>query len=234
MKTVILAGGQGSRISEETYEKPKPMITIGGKPIIWHIMKIYSYYGFKEFIICLGYRGKVIEEYFLKKPHDWSIKLVHTGKHTLTGGRLKRIKKYVKNEKHFFMTYGDGLANINLKKLLNFHNNHKKLATMTVVNPPSRFGSVKMKKDKVINFQEKPVESPSINGGFFVLSPKTLDFIGSDETSWEKKTLKKIVKKNQLMGFTHKSFFQPMDTLRDKKLLENMWKKDRPPWKVWK
>ncbi len=255
MKVVILAGGLGTRISEETHLKPKPMIEIGGKPIIWHIMKIYSYYGINEFIICCGYKGYLIKEYFAnyslhqsditfhmdtntievhkRSMENWKVTLVDTGENTFTGGRLKRIKKYI-NET-FCMTYGDGVADINIKDLIDFHLSHDKAATLTSVLPPGRWGSLTLEGDEIKDFHEKPIgDRRWINGGFFVLEPKVIDLINNDECIWEEGPLKELAKNNQLKSFKHSGFWRPMDTLRDKKHLEELWESDNPPWKMWK
>ena len=254
MQAVILAGGLGTRISEETHLKPKPMIEIGGKPIIWHIMKIYSHYGIKNFIICCGYKGYKIKEYFAnyalhlsditfhidndeieihkKLTEDWKVTLVDTGEKTCTGGRLKRIKKYINGT--FCMTYGDGVGDINIKDLIDFHNSHDKIATLTCVIPPARWGSLKIEGDNVTDFQEKPSGNSNwINGGFFVLEPKALDLIDNDECIWEEEPLKNLVRQKQLKSFKHNGFWRPMDTLRDKNYLENLWHKKEAPWKKW-
>ncbi len=254
MKVVILAGGLGTRISEESILKPKPMIEVAGKPILWHIMKIYSFYGINEFIICCGYKGYLIKEYFanyflhnsdvtiditkneievhLKKSEPWKVTLIDTGQDTQTGGRLLRIKDYVDDD--FCMTYGDGVADINIEKLIKYHKNHGKLATMTVVSPPGRFGSVKLDKDKVERFLEKPTEIENeINGGFFVLKPEALEFINGDLSIWERDPLEQLALKNELMAFSHKGFWQPMDTLREKKILEDLFLTGKAPWKIW-
>jgi glucose-1-phosphate cytidylyltransferase len=256
LKTVILAGGTGTRISEETYLKPKPMIEVGGKPLIWHLMKIYSNYRVNDFIICCGYKGYVIKEYFANyflhnsdvtfdlyknkiKVHEkytepWSVTLLDTGENTQTGGRLKRAANYLKNEKYFCFTYGDGLADINIKKLIKFHENHGKLATVTTVQPLGRFGSLDRVGKKVRGFIEKPKgDGGWINGGFFVLSPKCFDYIKGDMTVWEKEPLSNLAKQGELMAYEHNSFWQPMDTLREKNLLEDLWKKGNAPWKIW-
>jgi glucose-1-phosphate cytidylyltransferase len=257
MKLVILAGGLGSRLSEETDNKPKPMIEIGGKPILWHIMKIYSYYGINDFIICCGYKGFVIKEYFKnyflhtsnvkislenntinfenKKVEPWTIRLVDTGEKTMTGGRLKQISKYIKNEDLFCMTYGDGVADINIKKLLIFHKKHKGLATLLAARPQARFGALKIdKKNSVTNFEEKPEgDGGWINGGFFILHPSTLDRIKDNNTIWEQEPLNWLAKEKQLYAYKHKGFFMPMDTLRDKVVLNNLWNDGKAKWKVW-
>ena len=254
MQAVILAGGLGTRISEETHLKPKPMIEIGGNPIICHIMKIYSHYGIKNFIICCGYKGYKIKEYFAnyalhlsdvtfhidndeieihkKLTEDWKVTLVDTGEKTSTGGRLKRIKKYINGT--FCMTYGDGVGDINIKDLIDFHNSHDKIATLTCVIPPARWGSLKIEGDNVTDFQEKPSGNNNwINGGFFVLEPKALDLIDNDECIWEEEPLKNLVRQKQLKSFKHNGFWRPMDTLRDKNYLENLWHKNEAPWKKW-
>lgn len=256
MKVVILAGGLGTRISEETHLKPKPMIEIGGKPILWHIMKIYSFYGFKEFIICCGYKGYLIKEYFAnyslhmsdvtldmennsieihqKNVEPWKVTLINTGEDSQTGGRLKSVYDYVKDEESFCFTYGDGLSNINIDKLVRFHNSHNKLATVTAVHPVPRYGSLELKANIVKSFAEKPnSEGGLINGGFFVLRPKVISFIEDIYTSWEESVLPKLVEIDQLMAYEHQGFWRPMDTLRDKKQLEDLWVKGNPPWKLW-
>lgn len=255
MKVVILAGGLGTRISEETTTKPKPMIEIGNKPIIWHIMKSYSSYGFKEFIICLGYKGYVLKEYFAnyflhssdvtvsldsgdieihrKRTEAWKVTLVETGEETMTGGRIKRVKKYLEDE-DFCLTYGDGVADVNIGSLVDFHNSHPYLATVTATQPAGRFGALTLEESAVTGFQEKPTGHGNwINGGFFVLSPKVIDYIEGDATSWENEPLSKIAKEGQLQCFRHHGFWQPMDTLRDKNVLETLWCENRAPWKVW-
>ncbi len=254
MKVVILAGGLGTRISEETELRPKPMIEIGGMPILWHIMKIYSNFGFNEFIICCGYKGYLIKEYFANysihtsditidlsnnqvKIHknsgeNWKITLIDTGESTLTGGRLKRVKNHI-NEK-FLMTYGDGLADIDIPKLIKFHDSHKKLATLTAVKPPGRWGALNISGNVVKNFQEKPEgDGAWINGGFFLLEPEVLDLIHGDNCSWEQEPLIELAKNKQLMSFKHNGFWKAMDTLRDKRNLENLWNSGNPPWKTW-
>lgn len=256
MKAVILAGGFGTRISEETDFKPKPMIEIGGKPIIWHLMKIFSSYGINDFIICCGYKGYVIKEYFanyflhmsdvtfdvannkmIMHQHNiepWIVTLVDTGEQTQTGGRLKKVSSYLENEKAFCFTYGDGLANVNIEKLIKFHESHGKLATVTAVQPPGRYGALNRLDNLVCDFEEKPKgDGGWINGGFFVLNPKCIDFIESDETIWEHSPLKEIANQKELMLFEHNDFWQPMDTLRDKRLLEQLWISNKAPWKTW-
>jgi glucose-1-phosphate cytidylyltransferase len=227
MKVVILAGGFGTRLSEYTKTIPKPMININGKPMILHIMKFYAKHGFKNFYIALGYRGKIIKSFFNKKFFDWNINLIETGKNTMTGGRLKRLKKYVGN-KTFMMTYGDGLSNVNLKKLLKFHNKNKKLVTLTAVRPPARFGALKLKGCNVSYFKEKSqLDEGWINGGFFVMEPKFLKFIKNDNTYLEREPLEQMTKNKQLMAFKHKGFWQCMDTKRDKDKLEKILKRKK-------
>lgn len=256
IKTVILAGGLGTRLSEETSLKPKPMVEIGGMPILWHIMKIYSEYNFNDFIICCGYKGYIIKEYFAnyalhtsditfnmkdnqvnihsKKTEPWNVTLVDTGENTLTGGRLLRIKNYLNDNEPFFFTYGDGLANIDLNKLLDHHKKNAKLATLTAVQPPGRFGAIKLEGSDVIKFQEKPEGDKAwINGGFFVLDPKVLGFINGDNSIWEKDPLEKLSKEKQLTSFKHRGFWQPMDNLRDKNKLNEMWNSGKALWKTW-
>ena len=255
MKTVILAGGFGTRISEESVLKPKPMIEIGGKPILWHIMKIYFAHGLSDFIICCGYKGHVIKEYFSKyflhmsditfdmginemKVHQnnvesWKVTLIDTGYDTATGGRLKRIRSYLGDE-DFCFTYGDGLSNVNIQELISFHKATKKLATVTAVLPPSRYGVLVFDENIIKTFEEKPEgEGGWINGGFFVLSPKVIDYIDGDDTMWEHAPMRRLVREGQFSAFRHKDFWQPMDTLRDKNRLEEMWKSGKAPWKVW-
>lgn len=256
MKTVILAGGLGTRISEETHLKPKPMIEIGGKPILWHIMKMYSSHGIHDFIICCGYKGYIIKEYFANyflhmsdvtfdmahntmKIHQqyaepWKVTLVDTGEETLTGGRLKRVEKYLKNEEAFCFTYGDGVADIDITAEIAFHKNHGKLATVAAVQPPGRYGALQLEHKQVTGFIEKPRgDGGLINGGFFVLSPKCLAFIDGDLTSWEGPPISKLAGMGELMAFEHNGFWQPMDTLRDKNHLEELWDSGNAPWKVW-
>ena len=224
MKVVILAGGFGTRLSEYTRTIPKPLVKIGNKPILVHIMKLYSKYGFNEFIIALGYKGSLIKKYFKKNIFPWKIELVDTGFNTMTGGRIKRLKKYLKNDQ-FFLTYGDGVSNVNIKKLLNFHKKNKKIGTLTAVRPPARFGAIKIKNNFVNYFKEKSkLDEGWINGGFFVFEPQFLDYIKNDNTYLEKEPLEKLSKQNQLVAYKHKSFWQCMDTLRDKKILEKEFK----------
>lgn len=256
MKAVILAGGYGTRLSEETGSIPKPMIEIGGKPILWHIMKLYSHYGVNDFVICLGYKSYAIKEFFsnyflhtsdvtfdLKnnklKIHrnssePWTVTLIDTGLETMIGGRIKKIIPYVKNEKFFCLTYGDGLSDVNIKSLISFHKKNKKLATVTGVQPPGRFGSLKVKGDKVAGFIEKPLgDGGWINGGYFVLSPKINDYIKGDNTIWEKDPMENLAADGELMVFKHKGFWQPMDTLRDKVSLQKIWDQNKAEWRVW-
>ena len=257
MKVIILAGGVGSRLSEESLLKPKPLIEIGGKPILWHIMKIYSSYGLNDFIICCGYKGYLIKEYFSnyflhmsdvtfdmqnnqmeihrKRTEPWSVTLVDTGDNTLTGGRLRRVTEYLKDEENFCFTYGDGVSDVNITELIKYHKSHGKLATLTAVRPPGRYGALKLDSlDMVNEFQEKTEGERSwINGGFFILSPKTIDLIESDNVSWEAHPLTILAKQNQLASFKHDGFWQPMDTLREKTLLNDLWLKGKAPWKTW-
>jgi len=257
VKAVILAGGLGTRISEETHIKPKPMIDIGGKPILWHVMKIYSAHGVNDFVICCGYKGYVIKEYFAnyflhmsdvtfdmaknkmqvhhQKAEPWQVTLVDTGEDTLTGGRLKRVANYVKDEDAFCFTYGDGVADIDISAEITFHKQHGKWATVTAVQPPGRYGALQMDGSKVAAFTEKPRgDGGLINGGFFVLSPKCLDLIEGDQSSWEGEPLIKLSAMGQMMAYEHGGFWQPMDTLRDKNLLEDFWRSGKAPWKVWR
>lgn len=256
MKAVILAGGIGSRISEETLHKPKPMVEIGGKPILWHLMKLYTHHKITDFIICCGYKGYMIKEYFSNyflhnsditiklesnevKIHQhnvepWTITLVDTGEQTMTGGRLKRVKPYLDPEKEFCFTYGDGLSDINLSSLIKFHQTHQKLATITAVLPPGRYGAIQKTGHLVNNFLEKPKgDGGLISGGFFVLSPKCLEFIDNDFSLWEEEPLKRLVEKQELMAFEHHGFWHAMDTLRDKNYLEKLWQSGNAPWKLW-
>jgi glucose-1-phosphate cytidylyltransferase len=255
MKVVILAGGLGTRITEETTVRPKPMVEIGGKPILWHIMKIYGAYGINEFVICLGYRGYMIKEYFAnyflhmsdvtfdmaenrmevheKHADPWRVTLVDTGEATATGGRLKRVRSYLGNEK-FCFTYGDGLSNVDIRSLIAFHDEQGALATVTAVRPPGRFGALDVEENRIRSFREKPEgEGGWISGGFFVLSPTALDCIEGDDTTWERGPLESLAHAGQLAAYRHTAFWQPMDTLRDRVLLEEMWNSGRAPWKVW-
>jgi glucose-1-phosphate cytidylyltransferase len=254
MKVVLLAGGLGTRISEESSLRPKPMIEIGGRPILWHIMKIYLAHGLRDFVICCGYKGYMIKEYFAnyslhmsdvtidmernsievhqKKAEPWRVTLVDTGEATNTGGRLKRVSEYIDDD--FCMTYGDGVGSINITELIAFHRQHAKLATMTATQPPGRFGALQLDEHAVTSFLEKPTgDGGWINGGFFVLSPKTLELIEGDETIWERKPLETLAESDQLQAFFHPGFWQPMDTLRDKNHLEDLWQSGKAPWKVW-
>jgi glucose-1-phosphate cytidylyltransferase len=256
MKAVILAGGLGTRISEETHLKPKPMIEIGGKPILWHIMKIYSAHGVHEFVICCGFKGYVIKEYFAnyflhmsdvtfdmadnrmevhqRNAEAWKVTLIDTGEDTLTGGRLKRVAKYIEQEEAFCFTYGDGVTDLDIAASIAFHRKHGKLATVTAVQPPGRYGALERNGSQVTGFVEKPRgDGGLINGGFFVMSPKVLDFIEGDLTSWEGEPLVRLAGLNQMMAFEHRGFWQPMDTLRDKNMLEDLWCSGKAPWKVW-
>ena len=233
MKVVILCGGLGTRLSEETILKPKPMVKIGKDPIVVHIMNIYKYYGYNDFILALGYKGESIRKYFKQKKYDLKIKLVDTGKKTLTGGRVLRLKKYFKKNENFMLTYGDGLSNQNIKNLIKFHKRHKKTATMTVVRPPVRFGEVKLKGNKVISFKEKPRSSGGekwINGGFFVFNYNIFKFIKGDKVMLERQPLQNLQEKKQLVAYRHKGFWQCMDTLREKILLEKLFKEKKAPW----
>jgi glucose-1-phosphate cytidylyltransferase len=257
MKCFILAGGLGTRLSEETQIKPKPMVEIGGRPILWHIMKIYSTFGVNDFVVCCGYKGYIIKEYFAnyalhmsdvtfdmvtgqlevhqRSVEPWRVTLVDTGDHALTGGRLKAVSEYLSKEEQFCFTYGDGVADIDIGALIRFHKSHGKLATLTAVQPPGRYGAIDLAQDgKVHKFVEKPKgDSAWINGGFFVLSPKVLDLIEGADTSWEGYPLKTLANDGQLMAYRHNGFWQPMDTLRDMNALENLWQTNRAPWKVW-
>ena len=257
MKAVILAGGFGSRLSEETQTKPKPMVEIGDKPILWHILKIYASYGVNDFIICCGYKGYVIKEYFKnyslhmsdvifstdnntveviqKNTEKWKITLIDTGENTMTGGRLKKVFNYIKNEEAFCFTYGDGVGNVNISDLIAFHKKHKKLATVTAVRPQARYGAITFgPNDQVDHFEEKPEGDGSwINGGFFVLHPSIINKISDDQTSWENETLVTLAKEGQLFGYKHHGFWMPMDTLRDKILLNNLWNSKKAYWKTW-
>ncbi len=234
MKLVILAGGYGTRISEETKVKPKPLVLIGNKPIVWHLMKIYSFYGIKDFIICLGYKGHMLRHELnkYKNKEKWKIKFVNTGLHTMTGGRVKRIKKHLENDKNFCLSYGDGLSNVNIKKLIKFHLKNKKIATLTAVKYKNPKGVLSINKDsKIKNIKEKPIEY--INGGFFVLSNKIFKYLKNDKTIFEKDCLPVIARKGQLLAFKHNSFWACMDTLREKKELNILWKQKKCEWKIW-
>ncbi|MFK0386668.1 glucose-1-phosphate cytidylyltransferase [Agrobacterium sp. NPDC090273] len=257
MKAVILAGGLGTRISEETHLKPKPMVEIGGKPILWHIMKIYSSHGINDFIICLGYKGYLIKEYFAnyflhmsdvtfdmktnsmevhqQHAEPWRVTLVETGEATMTGGRLKRVSPYLDGEEAFCFTYGDGVSDVNIRELVDFHKGHGGLATLTATYPPARFGALDIQSDqRITSFKEKPKgDGGMINGGFFVLSPKVVDFIDGDSTPWEHAPLETLATLGKLFAYEHTGFWQPMDTLRDKHLLEDLWASGKAPWRIW-
>ena len=231
MNVVILAGGLGSRISEETNLKPKPMIEIGGKPILWHIMKIYSFYGINDFIICCGYKGDKIKEYFSENKESWNISCVDTGLETMTGGRLKRVQKLVDDT--FCLTYGDTLNDLNIKKLIKFHKKQGRIATVTACRPPEKYGILEIKEGKVISFKEKPTREVWVNGGFFVLEPDIFDYIKMDSTIWEKEPMEKLTKNNQLSAYKHYGFYQHMDTTKEKNFLNKLWEDDKAKWKVW-
>lgn len=256
MKAVILAGGMGTRISEETSIRPKPMIEIGGRPILWHILKIYSAHGINDFVICLGYKGYVIKEYFAnyflhmsdvtfdmaenkmtvhnRNAEPWKVTLVDTGDQTMTGGRIKRIKPYVENDEAFCLTYGDGVSDVDITKLVSFHKAHGKLASLTGVQPPGRYGALGLRGNSIAAFQEKPVgDGAWINGGFFVCSPKVCDRIAGDSTVWEQAPMEGLSRDNEINAYLHDGFWQPMDTLREKQLLEDLWQSGKAPWKVW-
>ena len=256
MKAVILAGGLGTRISEETHLKPKPMIEIGGSPLLWHLMKIYSFHGVKDFVICCGYKGYLVKEYFAnyflhmsdvtfdmknnkmtvhqKNAEPWKVTLVDTGEDTQTGGRLRRVKEYVNDDENFCFTYGDGLSNVDIKGLLEFHKSQGKLATLTAIQPAGRYGSIEVDNSLVNKFIEKPKgDGGWINGGFFVLSPKCIDLIENDKTSWEDYPLRELAKQKELTAYQHNGFWQAMDTLRERNLLEDLWQMKKAPWKVW-
>ena len=266
MRVGILAGGIGTRLAEETEIRPKPMVEIGGKPILWHIMKHYSHYGFKEFAIALGYRGDYIKRYMVEhatynnnltidfrdgsvkkadngeEKEDWTVELIDTGASTMTGGRIKRLAPYL-GSSTFMLTWGDGVSDVDFHKLLEFHRSHGRLATVTAVRPPARFGKLDLEGHKVVQFAEKPQiagdEGPQvaeglINGAFFVLEPQVFDYIDGDDTQWEREPMERLAKDEQLMAYRHPSFWQCMDTIRDKKLLENLWDSGNPPWKIWR
>jgi glucose-1-phosphate cytidylyltransferase len=256
MKAVILAGGLGTRISEETSTRPKPMIEIGGKPILWHIMKTYSHHGISDFVICCGYKGYVIKEYFAnyflhmsdvtfdmsnnsmevhqRSAEPWRVTLVDTGENTMTGGRVKRVADYVKGDELFCLTYGDGVSDVNITDLIAFHKTQNAKATLTATIPPGRFGALNLKENKVTTFLEKPKgDGAMINGGFFVLSPQVIDYITDDQTIWEREPLERLAQEGDLVAFPHHGFWQPMDTLRDKMYLEELWQSGKAPWKVW-
>ena len=256
MKAVILAGGLGTRISEESHSKPKPRVEIGGTPILWQILKIYSAQGVNEFVVCCGYKGYMLKEYFAnyflhmsdvtfdmtnnrmevheRHAEPWKVTLIDTGEETLTGGRLKRVAEYVKNEESFCFTYGDGLADIDIAAEIEFHRNHGKWATVAAVQPPGRYGALRLDGQRVAGFIEKPLgDGGLINGGFFVLSPHCLNLLAGDQTSWEGEPLARLAAEGQLMAFAHHGFWQPMDTLRDKNHLEELWQTGKAPWKTW-
>jgi glucose-1-phosphate cytidylyltransferase len=256
MKAIILAGGLGTRISEETHLKPKPMIEVGGRPILWHILKLYSAHGVNDFVICCGYKGYVIKEYFAnyflhmsdvtfdmannqmqvhqRKAEPWRVTLVDTGEDTMTGGRLRRVAEHLDDEEAFCFTYGDGVSDIDLARQIAFHRAHGKMATVTAVQPPGRYGALQTDGDTVRGFEEKPRgDGRRINGGFFVLSPRVIDYIEGDHTSWEAAPLEQLAAQGQLMAWQHDGFWQPMDTVRDKNHLEELWQSGRAPWKVW-
>ena len=255
MKVVILAGGLGTRLSEETEHKPKPMVEIGGKPILWHIMKLYSSYGLNDFIICLGYKGYMVKEYFgnyflhmsdvtfdmaknkmevhQNSVEPWKVTLVETGDNTMTGGRLKRVRRYLDQE-DFCFTYGDGLSNVDVKSLVAFHKAHQKLVTVTAVQPPGRYGGLRLDREQVVSFEEKPAgDGGWVSGGFFVLSPKVVDYIAEDSTHWEREPLTQLSREAHVNAYQHRGFWHAMDTLRDKKYLEGLWESGQAPWKVW-
>jgi len=256
MKAIILAGGLGTRLSEETNSKPKPMVEIGSRPVLWHIMKLYSYHGVNDFIVCLGYKGFMIKEYFANyflhmsdvtfdmannkmeiheaNAEPWRVTLVDTGENVMTGGRMKRVASYI-GEDNFCFTYGDGVADVNIKELIKFHKTQGTLATVTSVQPPGRFGELDITHGKITAFKEKPQgDGASISGGFFILSPRVLDYIKNDNTVWEKEPLEKLANEGQLSAYQHNGFWQPMDTLRDKAMLDELWASGKAPWKVWK
>ena len=256
MKAVILAGGLGTRLSEETSTKPKPMLEVGGKPILWHILKIYSAHGINDFIICCGYKGYIIKEYFAnyflhmsdvtfdmkdnqmevhnKRAESWRVTLVDTGENSQTGGRLLRVSDYIKNEEAFCFTYGDGVGDIDVTKTIEFHKKHGRAATLTATYPPGRFGAINIVDNAIKSFKEKPRgDGAQINGGFFVLNPKVLKYLKDDKTIWEHEPLSQLAEDNELMAYQHHGFWQPMDTLRDKNLLEDLWSNGKAPWKVW-
>ncbi|MCC7545029.1 MAG: glucose-1-phosphate cytidylyltransferase [Aquabacterium sp.] len=256
MKAVILAGGLGSRLTEETSLKPKPMVEIGGRPMLWHIMKLYSHHGINDFVVCLGYRGYVIKEYFAnyflhmsdvtfdlaqnkmqvceRHCEPWRITLVDTGEHSQTGGRLRRVKRYLEDEEEFCFTYGDGLSDVDIQAVIDCHRSNRTLATVTAVSPPGRFGAVELDGHRVTSFKEKPKgDGALINGGFFVLSPRVIDLIDGDATIWEGDPMERLAQQGELSAYVHEGFWQPMDTLRDKNLLESLWQSGQAPWKLW-
>lgn len=256
MKAVILAGGLGTRLSEETASRPKPMVEIGGHPVLWHILKIYSYHGINDFVICCGYKGYIIKEYFAnyflhmsdvtfhmqsnqmevhhKRAEPWTVTLVDTGETSMTGGRLRRVAEYVQNDESFCFTYGDGVCDVDIADTIHFHQSHGKAATLTATFPPGRFGVLDIQNRQVMNFKEKPKgDGAVINGGFFVLSPKVLGYLQNDSTIWEQEPLMQLAKDGELMAYQHQGFWQPMDTLHDKQTLENLWVSGQAPWKKW-
>ncbi|GAA3722713.1 glucose-1-phosphate cytidylyltransferase [Sphingomonas cynarae] len=256
MKAVILAGGLGTRFAEETSLRPKPMIEVGGRPILWHILKIYAAHGINDFVICCGYKGYVIKEYFAnyflhmsdvtfdmrgndmivheKRAEPWRVTLVDTGDDSMTGGRLRRIREHVKDEEFFFFTYGDGVGDIDITKSIEFHRAHGKLATMTATYPPGRFGALEITDGQVTHFLEKPQgDGGMINGGYFILSPKVIDYVEGDDTTWEQEPLRRLASDGELMAYEHHGFWQPMDTLREKQLLNTLWDSGKAPWCVW-
>jgi glucose-1-phosphate cytidylyltransferase len=256
MKAVILAGGRGTRLSEETGTRPKPMVEIGGRPILWHILKMYAHHGVNEFVICCGYKGYILKEYFAnyflhmsdvtfdmrsnemqvhqKRAEPWKVTLVDTGDNSMTGGRLLRVADYLRNEDAFCLTYGDGVSDVDIAATIRFHRDHGKAATLTATYPPARFGALEVKNRRVLSFQEKPMgESGRINGGFFVLSPRVLQYLKDDTTVWEQGPLASLAAQGELMAYEHEGFWLPMDTLRDKHQLEDLWASGRAPWKVW-
>ncbi|MCV2348156.1 glucose-1-phosphate cytidylyltransferase [Paucibacter sp. Y2R2-4] len=256
MKAVILAGGLGTRLSEETAARPKPMVEVGGKPILWHILKMYAHHGINDFVICCGYKGYVIKEFFSnyfmhmsditfdmrsnrmevhhKRAEPWNVTLVDTGEHSMTGGRLKRVAKYVELDEAFCFTYGDGVSDVDISASIEFHRNHGKLATLTATYPPARFGALDLEGDQVKSFKEKPFgEGGMINGGFFVLSPQVISLLEDDRTIWEREPLDTLAARGELMAYQHHGFWQPMDTLRDKVLLDDLWASGKAPWKKW-
>ncbi len=257
MKAVILAGGLGTRLSEETTIRPKPMVEIGGKPILWHILKMYSHHGVNDFVICCGYKGYVIKEYFAnyflhmsdvtfdmrsnrmevhqRRAEPWNITLIDTGDDSMTGGRLRRVAEYVRNDEQFCLTYGDGVSDVDISASIEFHRSHGKSATLTAAYPPGRYGALDIEGYQVNRFMEKPKgDGAMINGGFFVLSPRVLDYLESDATVWEQQPLQRLATEGQLMAFEHHGFWQPMDTMRDKTYLEELWATGRAPWRTWK
>ncbi len=232
LKAVILAGGLGTRLSEETCLKPKPLVEIGNKPILWHIMKIYSTYNINDFVICCGYKADMIKDYFSNNEEKWNVTCVDTGLKTMTGGRLKKIRNYVQDRFHF--TYGDTLSNVNIAELTKIHEEKGKLATVTACKPPEKYGILKIENNDVINFEEKPPHQDVwVNGGFFILEPGVFDYIENDNSSWEKKSMKELVKDKQLSAFKHSGFYQPMDTINEKKKLNDLWNSNKADWKVW-